>query len=404
MSQSHVALVISGSSVTTLGTCRNLSPNKIDVYCANFEKDETAFSKYCKKFFVVSGIDRKTDVLSSFLRRFEEEIKKPAVIFPASDLACLALAEIADTLTGNYVFLTSRDSIKNLVDKRQFAASLSHYDISYPRTYLLDSENDAKSIVNEAYPILVKPALTQNFATKYKTKCFVANNIEELDSYIHLVMKDKIPVVLQEIVQGPPTNLFGIAGYMDRNNEIKGLFAYRRLRGWPKNYGCNSLIESIPLSQVAQAKDNVAKYLHGIKYCGLFEAEFKIDERNGTQKLLEINARAWWQNHFPTACGLNLVLMAFEDAIGKKVKYNDKYQTGVRWVHSFNDTIEAITEFRNGELSLSNWARSYKNLKDHSFFNPHDELPSAVHPFFVGPEYVKAMLTKLSIIESPVSS
>ena len=155
------------------------------------------------------------------------------------------------------------------------------------------------------------------------------------------------------------------------------------------------MIESIPIQFVAESKDYVVNYLRSIRYCGLFEAEFKTDERDGVPKILEINARSWWQNHFPTVCGINLVLMSFLDAVGKEIEYEDTYKIGLKWVHSFNDTRAAMTLFQRSQLSLSNWISSYKDVRDYSYFCANDVLPLLCNPFFVGPVYAKELLRKL---------
>ena len=47
-------------------------------------------------------------------------------------------------------------------------------------------------------------------------------------------------------------------------------------------------------------KNKIINYLKKIQFNGLFDAEFKKDPRDGNFKLIEINARSWWQNSFPT--------------------------------------------------------------------------------------------------------
>jgi len=304
-------------------------------------------------------------------------------------------------LPDHYIYLSNQNAVETLVDKTKFCLSLSRTNVPHPTTHILNVASLGKISAKMTYPVLIKPAVTQDF-WRFNVKSIVAQNSTELNESINPVIKQKIPVVLQEIVPGPPTNLFGIAGYIDSNYEVKGVFSYRRIRGWPLGFGCNSLIESIPIKEVGELRDSLADYLKQIKYCGLFEAEFKRDERDGVLKLIEINARSWWQNHFPTVCGLNLVLMAYSDAIGKTVKYCETYKTGARWIHPFNDARAAMTMFQNGELKPSTWLSSIRQVTDYPFFNAADLLPSLSNPFFVGPVYMKELFRKLSILEKHV--
>jgi len=200
--------------------------------------------------------------------------------------------------------------------------------------------------------------------------------------------------VIQEIIPGPATNLFGLAGYFDKNHNPKGLFAYRRIREWPPGFGNNSLIESIPMHEVSTIKDITVDYLKNLKYSGLFEAEFKKDPRSGNFRLLEINARSWWQNHFPTICGINLVMMAYLDAIGEKIEYKETYETGVRWIHFINDIFSLIGMLKNGDIRFFEWFQSYKNIKDYAYFNTDDLLPWFIHPLMIGPVYFRSLVKK----------
>ena len=401
MSGSSTCALVFGGSVTALGICRNLGLNGIKVYCVNENLNEVAFSKFCTKFFKIREIEHDANVLSSFLDELRLPVADKAVLFPASDLFCLAIAKISVNLPDKYVYLSNPIAVETLVDKTKFCLSLADTNISHPTTQVLDTANLETVKKKLTYPILIKPAVTQDF-WRFNTKSIVAQNSTELDTSIDPVITQKIPVVLQEIVPGPPTNLLGIAGYMDHNNELKGVFSYRRIRGWPIDFGCNSLIESIPVKEVSEIKESLEDYLKRIKYCGLFEAEFKRDDRDGVTKIIEINARGWWQNHFPTVCGLNLVLMAYLDAIGKHVKYRETYKTGLKCIHSFGDMRASMTMFQNGELGLSEWLYSIRHVIDYPYFNAKDLLPSLSNPLFAGPVYIKELLRKLFILEKPL--
>ena len=283
-----------------------------------------------------------------------------------------------------------------MVNKKIFAGSISNSNLPHPATREIELDSIGSNPSDLKYPLLIKPAVTQDF-WRFNAKSFIARNSAEFEEYTEKVAKYGIAIVLQEIVPGPPSNLFGIAGYMDRNFKLKGTFAYRRIRDWPAGFGCNSLIESIPIRIIESTKRSLEDYLRSIKYCGLFEAEFKRDDRDGVLKILEINARGWWQNFFPTVCGLNLVLMAFLDAVGQKFVYSANYKTGLRWIYPINDCRAAMTLLKQGQLRISEWISSYRHIKDFPYLNSGDPLPCLLNPFFVGPIYTKELLRKLGL-------
>lgn len=389
------AIILGGSSVTSLGICRNLGENGVSVICVDNRRNETAFSRFCAEFFAIPGIENSPRALKSFFGELDKRVESSAVLFPASDLFCLNLASIVDEISGKYVFLASRQSVETLVNKEKFYLSLMRVDLPHPETHFPLDEDLNEIERNLDYPVLVKPAVTQTFV-EFNVKSFVAKDRSELEKYLRLTSEHGISVMVQQIIQGPPTNVYGIAGYVDRKSEPKGVFAYRRIRDWPHGFGCNSLIESIPVSAVKSIKEITLNYLGNLKYSGLFEAEFKKDSRDDDFKLIEINSRSWWQNRFATVCGLNLVLMAYLDTIGEGIPYKETYRTGVRWIHTWNDFRSAMTLFQSGDMSFPEWLSSHKGIVDHAYFAANDPLPCISNPFFVTPIYFRELLRKLS--------
>lgn len=390
----NLAIVLGGSSVTSLGLCRNLGENGINVFCVDDRKNETAFSRFCAGFFAIPGIEGSPNILKSFLAELDEKVERVAVVFPASDLFCLSLVELLGEISGKYVFLANKQSVDTLVNKEKFYSSLMRAELPHPETFF-PLEDDLSEIERDLdYPVLVKPAVSQAFSRVFNVKCFVAEDRRELEEYLRLSSEHRISVMVQQIVPGPPTNVYGIAGYVDRNSEPKGVFVYRRIRDWPHGCGCNSLIESIPVSAVEPIKEVTFDYLTCLRYTGLFEAEFKKDERNGDFKLIEINSRSWWQNRFATVCGSNLALMAYLDAMGKSISYKETYRTGIKWIYSLNDFQSAMTLLQSGNLTFLEWLSSYKSLRDYAYFAANDPLPCISKFLSVGPLYIKAFLKK----------
>ena len=400
----NLAIVLGGSSVTSLGICRNLGENGVSVSCVDNRKNETAFSRFCAGFFAIPGIESSSRILKSFLSELDGRVETSPVMFPASDLFCLNLVRTMGEIGGKYVFLANRQSVETLVDKEKFYLSLMRAELPHPETYFPLEEDLNEIERNLDYPVLVKPAVSQMFSRIFILKSFVAKDRKELEKYLGLASEHRIPVMVQQIIPGPPTNVYGIAGYVDRNSEPKGVFAYRRIRDWPLGFGCNSLIESIPVSAVEQIKEITLNYLRSLKYTGLFEAEFKRDDRDGAFKLIEINARSWWQNRFATVCGSNLVLMAYLDAMGRRIPSTETYRTGIRWICALNDIQSAMTLFQSGSVGFLEWLSSYKSVVDYAYFAPNDPLPCISNLFLVSHAYFRGFLSarKISDQSAPI--
>jgi predicted ATP-grasp superfamily ATP-dependent carboligase len=351
MTKYRNSAIVFGGGINGLGLIRNLGRNGIDIYCVVDKTDTAIFSKYCKKHFIVPHIQEEKGILRSFLKRLEKKLTDYALLFSTTDLFSLHLSDLKDELEGNYhVLLPNAKVVRTLVNKREFYQSLSNHKIPCPITYFPNSSEDVKKISKEIkYPIFLKPSISQIFDRVFHKKGFLASSTNELMNYYILSSTFKIDTIIQEVIPGPARNLYGIAGYFNRKSLPKALFAYRRLREWPPLFGTNSLMESIPISDVTSIKETTKTYLHQLGYHGIMEAEFKRDTQDGIFKLLEINARSWWQNSFPTKCRINIVFMAYLDAIAERIDYTKNYEAGTKWMYFWNDFISSIKMFKNEE-------------------------------------------------------
>ena len=104
----------------------------------------------------------------------------------------------------------------------------------------------------------------------------------------------RFEAVFQEYVAGPMDAHYFIDGFVDRLGEVKAFFARRRLLMYPVDFGNSTLMVSVPLGEVAPALESLRVLFSDLGYRGIFNAEFKRDERDGLFKLLEVNVRPWW--------------------------------------------------------------------------------------------------------------
>ena len=391
MQKSMVPAIVFGGGVNSLGVTRNLGRNGVPVYCVVEKPEQVIYSKFCKKFYIVPNIENNIKILSNFLR--ETKIKS-AVLFPTSDLFCLNISAAKGEIEKTYFMPLSKfDIIRKLVNKKEFYGSLSKNNLPYPKTLFPDSLINANKMKDEfQYPVFIKPYASQEFAMKFNKKGFLANSKKELIKYYKFALKNNIEVMFQEVIPGTSDNIYGIEGYFDETSTPIGLFAYRRLRGFPPNFGNTCLRESIPLSAFNPQVEKTIEYLQKIKYSGLMEAEWKWDPQDRLFKLLEINARQSMQNTLPSRCGVNLILIAYLNSIGLKSKRVNTYKIGEKWI----DFIQDMTSAAISATSPLNWIRSLNNVKEFSYFAIDDYFPWIISLFETAQELSKRFFTNLS--------
>lgn len=388
----NVAIVL-GGGINGLGIVRNLGRNGVDVYCVSDKVDEAMYSRYCTRHFVFPHIQENKTILKSFLNRIQKGLADFAIVFPTTDLFSLHLSQMSEDLEDNYhVLLPKPETVETLVNKRKFYHSISNHRLPHPATFFPESVKDAIEIGKTLkYPIFMKPSISQIFGRRYGKKGFMAYSANELIRYYRQVSKYQIDLVFQEVIPGSADRMYGIAGYFDKSCHPKALFGYHKLRSWPPMFGIGSLIESIALPEIAEIKGIAESYLHHIGYCGIMDAEFKRDPRDGVFKFIEINARSWVQNSLPTKCGINIILKAYLDSIGESVRYSEDYETGVKWINSLDDLRSSI---RTSHVGLRDKLITLKGIRDCAFFSIDDIVPWIASKILLSTKLLKSIHKK----------
>jgi predicted ATP-grasp superfamily ATP-dependent carboligase len=371
------AIVFGGGATTGLGAVRSLGRAGVPVYYLDEKKSETVCSRYCRKSFIIPQMGDNKEELKKVLLKLKRQTTDTAVLFPATDSFALNLSDLVDEIGGYYLPAPPREVIETLIEKKRFYQSLTKGKVPHPTTYFLESFEDTQKILTLiSYPIFIKPSISYSFFQRFHKKGFVANSKEELLQYLRFMDKEHIDVMAQEIVPGPPTSHIFVDGYVDSRTNPKALFARRRLRMWPLSFGNSTATVSIPVSEISHIKDMLFAYLKSINYRGLFSAEFKRDERSGVLKLLEINSRtSAWFNTLSAKCGINLMLIAYLDAIGKDTRYSEDYEIGMRWISFKDDTMSSMKMLMDGNLTIHEWMSSLRGKKDFLTYAKDDLRP-----------------------------
>lgn len=374
------AIVLGGGDTTGLGAVRSLGRAGVGVYYVDDEESIAVHSKFCRNYYISPKVGRSKEELRNILLRIQPKIGDTPVLFAASDLYALYISDLLDDLTGFHIPAPRRRIIEILINKKRFYQSLWKERIPTPVTYFPDDLENAMRIGKQvSYPVFLKPCFSHLFRRQFGggRKGFLANSQAELVKYCELLIKTGIDVMIQEVILGPPTNGVFVDGYLDADSNPKVLFARRRLRMWPLDFGNSTLCVSIPISHVASLKEPLFRYLKSINYCGIFSAEFKKDERDGSLKLVEINTRtSAWFNTLSARCGANIMLVAYLDAIGRDLEYREDYKAGVRVMFTKDDVRASMAMFMNRDLSIGKWISSLVGDTEFTPFARDDALPA----------------------------
>lgn len=376
--------IVLGRGPTGLGMLRSLVIAGIPTYIACPEDDLATRSRWYRP--VPTRLDRagatriasssisstwNGDIGPGSLEALRGTPFQQAVVIPGADDAALWLADLPATdLAQRFrVSSSSRQTLQILQDKTRFAAHLAQVGIPHPRTFEVATGDDiAKIPFAELDRVFIKPADSQRFSAATDRKGIWADGRDAFEAAWTRLDAQGFKLIAQEYVPGGSSDHYFIDGFRDRNGNLTGLFARRRLRIHPPDFGNSSYCESIALSDVGSAADDLGRLLAGLDYRGIFSAEFKRDARDGVFRILEVNTRAWWYVEFAAHCGINVCAMAYDDALERPVAMaTDSYPVGAGCVNLAGDMKSALSRANSSRPPLMQVLRQWRRAHFHLF-------------------------------------
>ncbi len=370
-----VPVVLFEGGVTQIGAARILNKAGIKAYTV---VDKPGIFAYSRWYRPLEGLGELASQPGRLQELLDELPFSQAVLMPCADDWVRAVAALPGDVKENFPSsMAPLRTIETMTDKAEFAAALVRFGIPHPATRIVTTMAELMGVPDEAFAgCFLKPVSSIEFIRRFPgLKGFTISNKAEA---IERMKNGPFPMMLQEFIPGPPTAHYFLDGFMDRNGRICGIFARRRLRMFPPRFGNSSLMVSVPLEDLQPAYDSLSRLLNCLQYRGIFNAEFKYDERDREFKILEINARPWWYVEFASLCGLDVCSMAYRDALGEHVHPISEYQVGRRCANRFLDYSGFRRRAEGAPTSFWKWFMSVATADD-AIFRWTDPLPAAVH-------------------------
>ena len=351
-------ILILGTGITALGAMRICARAGIPAFGMPGSRGVERHSRWYRP--ARSGESR--DPHGPRLEDFLQSCGLPsAVLLPCSDVWLHETAALGGELSRRFpASIASPEAIRSLVDKSAFASLLMKLGVPHPVTRMLSGPDDLSSVPDHVLPgAFLKPHDSHAFFARYGVKALRIQSRSQALQRLAELRQDRLQVLLQEYIPGPSSSHYLVDGFIDAGGAIRALFARRRLRMHPRDFGNSSCMVSIPTAEVAQAIDALSAVLADLRYRGIFSAEFKQDPRDGLYKLLEINARPWWYIEFAARSGVDVCSMAYRDALGMPIVSSGEPRVGTRLVYPYYDFFACKEAWEAGEMTLAQWARSW---------------------------------------------
>jgi predicted ATP-grasp superfamily ATP-dependent carboligase len=366
--------IVVGSGLGALGALRLLHRSGVRAYSLNVEPSAESLSRW---FRPLPGIRETPGVGAPLAHLLEASSLERGVLVPCSDSLLAAICQLPRALASRFPSSTpAPEVVAQLTSKAKFATLLDAIDIPRPRTLIIQDSTDMERFADGRCPeLFLKPVDSASFMRCYGVKACRVRDLVDARTRLARFQADGHRVVLQEYVPGPGSNHFLIDGFAGANGEVRALFARRRLRMFPPDFGDSTYMISVPLTEVEPAVQSLRSLLAAIGYRGIFSAEFKLDARDGMFKILEVNARVWIYVEFAGRCGVDVCTMAYRDALGLPLGDIPVYRTRARLVSPYADLAAARYAWSQRQLPKGAWLRSWFGAQQ-PLFNWTDPVPA----------------------------
>lgn len=365
--------VVLGSGLGALGALRLLSRAGVPVYSLSVGPSFESSSRWFRPLPGTHGALADAASLAGVL---EASPLERCVLIPCSDTLLSAVAEIPPHLAARFPSSTPLPAVAaQLTNKAKFATLLDAIGVPRPRTLIVNDSSSLDGVDMQVRDLFLKPVDSAGFLRCYGVKAYRVHDLVDARAKLAQIQTDGHRVVVQEYVPGPGSNHFLIDGFSAAKGQIRALFARRRLRMYPPDFGDSTHMISVPLAAVQPAVQSLRAVLAALQYRGIFSAEFKVDARDGTFKILEINARVWIYVEFAGRCGVDVCTMSYRDALGLPTADFPEYRSGVRLVSPYLDLAAAHFVWSQRQLSKIAWLRSWLGAQQPRF-NWTDPVPA----------------------------
>jgi predicted ATP-grasp superfamily ATP-dependent carboligase len=269
------------------------------------------------------------------------------VLFPMTDITTILTAQIRNALDPLVrIPIASKEQIERVQDKRQVVLAAQQIGIPCPKTFMLDETENLHDVAQQLhYPVVLKPRLSWLLRGDAWISGSVqyAYDAEDLKKK-YLESHSLIPKpLIQERIAGEGRGVFLLVW----NGELKAAFCHRRLREKPPWGGVSVYRESIPLDR--EMVDESYKLLQGFGWEGPAMVEFKVDSRDGSARLMEVNGRFWGSLQLALDAGLNFPLLSYRLASGEDAPSQFDYKVGVRSRWLLGDLDQLLIQWTHPE-------------------------------------------------------
>ena len=175
--------------------------------------------------------------------------------------------------------------------------------------------------------------------------------------------------IIQEIIEGPETNIFVIGTYSDINGKIIAYGMGQTLRQNPSNFGTKTYLRSFDDKEILKITQ---QFLKSTQYYGIADIEFKYSTKDNSFKFIEINPRVGSINNFFCSQSIELPMICYDELTDHNIVCLKNNFKSIIWMDIHSDIKLLYMKNWLGRLS---WLKELAQTNSFASFNVRDIKP-----------------------------
>jgi predicted ATP-grasp superfamily ATP-dependent carboligase len=351
--------VVLGGSVNGLSFARSLGRRGVPTLLLDSDRPLGAYTRYAA-FGLLPPAEEQPGEWLSLLEQAGERLPGPAVLFATSDAHTALVSENQPALARHYRFVVPpAETARQIIDKRRQYEAARAAGIPIPESFFPATGQQAREVAGRvAYPCLLKPCLS-HVGRKLLDgrKLVVVHSPAELVTAFARLADRGAQFMVQEIVPGGDNAIFFYLTFVDAEGCERAWFPGQKLRQFPPLYGNGSLSISGETPAVIELSRRVLALFDHRGYAGV---EFKLDSRDGSYRLMEMNPRSDSFNEMAVGAGVDFPWIGYQYLTGDLAGPPEPppFRRGLTYIDDEQDVLAFLELRRSGELSLRRWLLS----------------------------------------------
>jgi len=368
-------VVVSRGGTGNLGIARTLGRLGVPMYIITQagNKGPVLASRFWAEKIALDFSKSASETLRSFGdigRRLEARHGSRPILLTVEDWVAVFIEDHADALGEQFVFpRSSAPTVSALADKWQMYKLAKKHGIPVPETARPESRAEVEAFLETAqFPLAMKAA--DPFMAFVPEKAIVQDRNELLAKFDGDLRLGPPNIIVQEFIPGAVRDVWMCNAYFGEDSECHAIFPGRKLRQVSPT-GIASLAICEPNEAVEQ---QTRSFMQAVGYQGCVGIGWRYDARDGSYKVLDVNARVSGVFRlFRATNGMDVVRICYLDLTQQPIP-SSRLTVGRKWLIE-EDLLAACRAIRAGDLTVREWLRSLRGVREAAWFARDDVKP-----------------------------